>query len=166
MTGEQELFEKALAIVLEFEGYKTEDTGGRTIYGISENAHPEAVEKMWNLPEAEALEIAKGIYSLDYWEKLFNERNYGPTIFEGGPDCAICLFDTAVNLGVKKAIEIWHEIWQNVRKEHNIDFNLMEFILWARIEHYVNLAKKEKYKPYLRGWLNRVIQLRKKVREL
>jgi lysozyme family protein len=160
---EKELFEKALAIVLEFEGYKTEDTGGRTVFGISENAHPEEVEKMWNMPEDQALEIAKGIYSLEYWEKLFDERNRALTFFEGGPECAVCLFDTAVNLGVAKAIEIW----QNGRRECNIDFKkLREFILWARVEHYVNLARKIKYKPYLRGWLNRVIQLRKKVREI
>jgi lysozyme family protein len=157
---EKELFEKALAIVLEFEGYKTEDTGGRTVYGISENDHPEAVEKMWNLPEAEALEIAKWIYSLEYWEKLFEDCPFNLTVPPGGPAFAICLFDTGVNLGVKHALKLLDEVFA----EGVIGLDVAkEFILWARVEHYVNLAKNEKYKPYLRGWLNRVIQLRKKV---
>jgi lysozyme family protein len=103
MTTGKELFEKALEIVLEFEGYKTEDTGGRTVYGISGNAHPEAVEKMWNMPAEQAREEAKGIYYEEYWKKLIKED--GIITFRGGPACALCLFDTAVNLGVEKAIE-------------------------------------------------------------
>jgi lysozyme family protein len=160
---EKELFEKALAIVLEFEGYKTEDTGGRTVYGISENAHPEAVEKMWNLSKAEALEIAKRIYSLEYWEKLFGDCPFNLSEQPEGPAFAICLFDTGVNLGLKHALKLLDEVFA----EGMVGLDAAkEYILWARVEHYVNLAKNEKYRPYLRGWLNRVIQLRKKVREI
>jgi lysozyme family protein len=160
---EKELFEKALAIVLEFEGYKTEDTGGRTVYGISENAHPEAVEKMWNMPEAEALEIAKLIYSLEYWEKLFEDCPFNLTVPPGGPAFALCFFDTGVNLGVERARDMLNEA---IAEGVDNKVAAKEYILWARVEHYVNLAKNKKYSPYLRGWLNRVIQLRKKVMAL
>jgi lysozyme family protein len=155
---EKELFEKALAIVLEFEGYKTEDTGGRTVYGISENAHPEAVEKMWNMPAEQAREEAKKIYYEEYWKKVILEESI--LAFTGGPACAICLFDTAVNLGVKRA----NGFYENAYAEYGINYkSIMDSILLGRIEHYVTLAQKGKYSPYLKGWLNRVIKLRRKL---
>lgn len=165
IKNEKELFEKALGIVLEFEGYKTEDTGGRTVYGISENAHPEAIEKMWKLPEAEAREIAKGIYYEEYWEKLFMvlKGEVLDALYETpeGQALAITLFDTAVNMGFGRAQSMLSEAINN---GENLT-EAKESILWERVEFYTNLAKSKKYSPYLRGWLNRVIQLRKKVLE-
>jgi len=72
IKNEKELFELAVSFTLKWEGYKTTDTGGRTVYGISENAHPGMVKKMWKMPAAKALEIAKQIYFKEYWEKLWN----------------------------------------------------------------------------------------------
>lgn len=126
-------FEKAMEFILKWEGGITTDTGGLTKYGISQNAYPDLdIENL-------TVEQAKAIYKEDYWDKLQLD-NFCTTD-------AIVLMDCGVNCGVSRTVG-----WMNKSSDYRI-------ILLERIAHYVKLANLAKYRPYLRGWLNRTMDL-------
>jgi lysozyme family protein len=128
-------FDRSLAFVLKWEGGDTVDTGGETKYGISKKAYPNL-----DIPNL-TLEQAKLIYRRDYWDEAQCNSIGWPW--------DVILFDTCVNCGVQQALN-----WFNNSE------NWQDFLL-RRVLHYVTLAKKVKYQPYLRGWLNRTMDLYK-----
>lgn len=162
ITGD-EVFQRAFELVIEFEGYKTKDTGGRTVFGISENAHPEAVEKMWNIKKEEALEFARGIYKREYWDLIYDVQweRYLDVDFEM---LLIVEFDTAVNLGVERLLR-WRD---ELNQEENWIFIgwRIDLLLMKRLKFYARLAEYSKYRPYFRGWVNRLIKVRDYVEKL
>jgi hypothetical protein len=127
-------FDRAIAFVLEHEGgyvNNPQDPGGETNFGISRRAYPDLDIK--NLTKEQAIEI----YKKDYW---------------GAAGCGgmnwpfdIIMFDTAVNVGVMRAIKLYStstpwEWWD---------------YLFLRIKFYADLKRPE----FLRGWINRVFDL-------
>jgi hypothetical protein len=128
-------WDKSIAFVLKWEGGDTVDTGGETKYGISKRAYPNL-----DIPNL-TLEQAKLIYESDYWQEAGCHNLSWPW--------DIIVFDSSVNCGVGQAMN-----WQA-----NSD-NWQDFLL-RRVLHYVTLARKVKYQPYLRGWLNRTMDLYK-----
>jgi hypothetical protein len=134
-------FAKGLQFVFIHEGYKTNasDPGGRTIWGISWKAYPIEVDQMWDLPKEQSQEIAAGIYLRDYWNKVDGDN------LPQGMD--LFLFDTSVNMGVAKALSL---------AEGND--NVFDYLI-ARLRYYVTLAQSAVYKPFLRGWITRVLDL-------
>jgi len=126
-------WQKAIDFVMKWEGGYTDDTGGPTKYGISQKSYPDL-----NI-ETLTPDEAKDIYKKDYWDKCRCD--------ELGYPWDVVVFDTAVNCGVIRTLN-WFEAtatWQ-------------EFLL-KRIYHYVQLAKKEALRTFLRGWLNRTMDL-------
>jgi len=126
-------FEKAIKFVLKWEGgYSNDpnDSGGETKYGISKKSYPNLDIK--NL----TIEKAKEIYYRDYWLKANCDKLFSPL--------NIIVFDTAVNCGRSRANEFLISSlgWQDY--------------LFRRIGFYAGL-KNAKY--YLRGWVNRIIDL-------
>lgn len=131
-------FEKAITFVLKWEGgyvNHPDDPGGETNFGISKRAYPSFDIK--NL----TIEQAKAIYRRDYWEKMGCNALPWPM--------NLVVLDTAVNMGCSKAAEL--------RVQANDDWR--EYLL-LRIGHYVKLAANLKMSQFLRGWLNRVMDLR------
>lgn len=132
-----EHFERAVAFVLRHEGGYTNDNrdpGGETKFGISKRAYPHLDIK--GLTEAEA----RAIYRRDYWEKA------GCGLLEW--PMSLVVFDTAVNCGVKKAVELWDRT-----------FNWTDY-LFLRLELYSVLAGGSIQRAaFLRGWINRCIDL-------
>ncbi len=131
-------FDRSMRFVLAWEGgYSNnhDDPGGETNFGISKRAYPDLDIK--NL----TLERAKEIYHRDYWLKAGCHK-YGWPI-------NLIIFDTAVNMGVKAAEQflLFSEDWVH--------------FLFMRIERYCRLARKNP--QFLRGWLNRVVDLFKTV---
>jgi len=136
-------WEKAIAFVLKWEGGyvppSAKDPGGETKYGISKKAHPTLDIK--NLDK----NFAIAIYNEDYW------------IAAGCPlirddAMALAVFDTAVNCGTGRA-----QHWLNLSRG---DVGL--FIEQREI-YYKRLAKSQIYSRYLKGWMNRLNDLRKEV---
>jgi len=132
-------FDIALSFVFQWEGYKSndpQDSGGKTIFGISSKAHPKDVTKMWDLPKEEAKQIASEIYKNDYWNAMeLDDMESKKDIF---------LFDTAVNMGTGYA-----------RKIEDLELNDM---ILARIKRYNEISARDNLK-FLRGWLSRVLVL-------
>ena len=139
----KENFDKAFEFIMRWEGYKSndpDDSGGRTIFGISERSHSEVVKRLWDMPKAEAREEAKIFYKTEYWD-----RTHGDSL----PDkIDIFAFDTAVNIGISQSSWITDEGLNNL-----FDCFIMRLRYYSQIAKYGNNIK------YLRGWLNRVIDL-------
>ena len=93
-------FEELVEIIFEHEGGLVDDPndpGGRTIYGISITHHPDA----WADGPPTKSEAAE-IYRTDYWDVI-----RGSLL---DPAVALCVFDSAVNQGSRKAAKMLQEI--------------------------------------------------------
>ncbi len=133
-------FKEGMDFVKKWEGgyvNHPSDPGEATNYGISQRSHPEV--DIENLTYQQAAEIYYG----EYWGKAgCSELDYPYNI---------AVFDTAVNCGVGRATH-----W--IRKAEDV----MDY-LDIRREYYLELSKQKRFKPFLRGWLNRWGDLRKLV---
>ena len=130
---------KALHFTLKHEGgyvNDPDDPGGETNYGISKRAHPN--EDIRNLK----MDRVTKIYENDYWI---------PAGCEALPLCeAVAVFDTAVNCGVSRA-----KRWLRESKD------LKEFLEKRRMHYYQLADDNPKFHKYIRGWINRLNDLKK-----
>lgn len=127
-------FNKAVEFVLKWEGgysNNPHDPGGETKFGISKRAYPHLeISKITK-------EQAIAIYQKDYWQRCGCDKLEFPL--------DIIVFDTAVHCGQQRAL-----VW------------LQEYTSWSqyllrRIKHYAERGAR--HPQFLRGWLNRVIDL-------
>ena len=128
-------FEQALHFVLKWEGgYSNDpnDPGGETNFGICKKWYP--FEDIKNMTRARAAKI----YYENYWLKAGCDELPFPW--------DIIIFDTSVNMGRARA---------NTFYEKSVDWR--DFLL-IRIQFYASL-KTAKY--FIRGWVNRTIDLYK-----
>jgi lysozyme family protein len=131
--------EQALSFTLKHEGgYVNDpnDPGGETNFGISKRAFPNLDIK--NL----TLDQVSGIYEKKYWIPAGCQELDLPL--------AVCVFDTAVNMGVGRALEFLKQTQEPY-----------EYTALRRNYYYDLADRKPTMKKYLNGWLNRVIDLRK-----
>ncbi len=150
----KENWEKAIQFVLRWEGgYSNHpnDPGGLTIYGISARSYPKEVQKMEALwkegKKEEAKRIAVEIFRKDYWDRCRCDTLPYPL--------DIIVFDTAVNMGVGTA--------QGFLKACNNDYK--DYLL-LRVSRYKEIAlANPKARVFLLGWINRVMDLWKLVKE-
>lgn len=145
-------FHKAMEFTFKWEGgyvNDPDDPGGETNFGISKRAHPEV--DITNLTQT----AAKKIYYKEYWKAASCDKLPSPE--------NIALFDMAVNIGVSRSIKL---IADTARQNGRLDLEWQDVIL-IRIKYYVNLvASRKDLRKYLRGWLNRVVDLEKYCRKL
>lgn len=131
-------FDQAVKFVLEREGgyvNDPQDPGGETNYGISKRAYPNVNIKALT-PEDAAV-----IYKRDYWSPAGCDQMT--------PGMALVVFDTAVNVGVNRAVAWFRQ------------FPDAEDYLWLRLEYYRSLAQtKPNMLKFLPGWVRRLILLR------
>lgn len=150
-------FDRALRHVLHWEGGDTitndpDDPGGRTRFGISERAHPDA----WADGPPD-YDTAAEIYHTDYWSPC--------RCYLLPPVVAFVLFDTAVNVGVNRASHLLQEAVgakvdgivgpntiEAVRRTDRASLNLSG----KRAEYYASLDS-EKFGMYYYGWMRRTL---------
>jgi lysozyme family protein len=134
-------FRKALAFVLPWEGgyvNDPDDPGGETKWGISKKAHP--FEDIALLSPERAAQI----YADEYWTPLGCDGIEFPL--------NVAVFDTAVNCGVKRAAD-----WLKRST------NAIEFLDFRKVHYYSLVNKNPTMSKYLRGWMNRLGDLKKYV---
>lgn len=133
------------------------DTGGATRYGISKRAYPSLDIK--NLTEGQAM----AIYLRDYWQPLRGDEILSQAVAEN-------LFDTAVNMGVGRAVKLAQlalevQTVDGCMSQHtleainrsNVQSFLTEYTL-AKVMRYVSLCNKNlSQNKFLLGWLNRAL---------
>lgn len=139
-------FRKALEFTLKWEGgyvNDPDDPGGETKWGISKRAYPD--EDITNLTPERAAEL----YYRDYWVASGCESLPFPM--------SVVVFDTAVNLGTGRA----KGFVRNANENSGGDGGAAD-ILRQRTGYYLDLVKKKPaLQKYLKGWLNRLNDLKK-----
>jgi len=96
--------DEALSFVLRNEdahlsGVVTEDSGGRTRFGIAERFHPDLGDEFYLAPREVALKMAREIYRQNYWAVIHGDEVRDPAV-------AAKLLDMAVNMGVRQAVTL------------------------------------------------------------
>lgn len=132
-------FRRALQFTLKWEGgyvNHPNDPGGETKWGIAKRYHP--TEDIKNMTPERAAEI----YANEYWETAgCNDIPF--------PYC-VAVFDAAVRCGVSRAKD-WYKEAENVK----------DFIALNQRYYVQRVEKKPSQKVFLKGWLNRLTDLRK-----
>jgi lysozyme family protein len=139
----RESFPAAVAFVLAREGgYSNDpaDPGGETKFGISKRAYPH--EDIANLTE----DRAKEIYCSDYWVPIADAL---PTPAD------IVAFDAAVNQGMSFARSMVHECQDD----------WIEMLFYRMKKYSAIVAGRPASQKYLRGWMNRLIELYDEIKE-
>jgi lysozyme family protein len=165
-------FNEAVDKTLSFEGQYHNgagDYGGETKWGIAKKHHPELDIK--NL----TVEEAKAIYKRDYWDKLRGDKIQNQKV-------ANELFDTAVNMGWRRAGKFLQETLNLLSEHHLVEDGLVgsktlavlhsylvlrpynERVLIIALDglqfiHYWDQAKRDpNQRRWLAGWLNQRIR--------
>lgn len=146
-----ENFDRALEFVLLWEGgyvNDPDDPGGETYKGISRKNWSQWGG--WTFVDSKDLNGAdafvRDFYFEEYWMKAGCDKLE--------PHAAMIVFDTAVNMGVGRALELLKgtSTWQDY--------------LIARIDKYNNMASRGNNIKFLRGWINRTISLFKTIQRV
>lgn len=152
-------FDEAIRKIIRFEGgyvNDPDDRGGETKFGISKRQYPDLDIKKLTINEAER------IYHRDYWQKIKG--------FALPQKIAEALFDTAVNIGVRRAVKLAQQIagvkidgdmgpvsLRAINAFADKDDFMRRFIL-ARIHYYVRIAKKRNaQRKYMYNWVKRSV---------
>ncbi len=167
-------FDDCLHLILNFEGGFSNDPadpGGATNLGIIQKEY-DAYRTGHGLPKQSVKLItqaeAKDIYQKQYWDPLHAEFLAQPL--------DVVLFDTAVNLGVGRALHyLQNEL--GVANASTFDKNtsdayhaytakhgvapLATAVLTQRVAWYHHIGDSGKLNKFLKGWLNRVDALKK-----
>jgi lysozyme family protein len=122
------------------------DPGGATNRGITQRTYNNW-RRSKGLEERPVRELEKNEEVLIYYENYWAAAGCSELEYPFN----IAVFDTAVNCGVGRATH-----W--LRKASDV----MAY-LDLREAHYIEIAKKPEYKVFLKGWLNRLGDLRKLV---
>ena len=164
-------FDEALTFVLRNEdphlsGIVTEDSGGRTRYGIAERFHPELGDEFYDGPAEAALEMAREIYRQEYWRPICGEEIVNQGV-------ATKLLDMAVNMGVRQAVVLCQRSLNAIGKFSLVEDgvcglqtleamnrcfpeNLLIQLREVCAGFYRHLAAvRPESQKYLRGWLAR-----------
>jgi hypothetical protein len=136
-------FDAAITFVLSHEGgysFDQDDPGGETKFGISKRSHPN--EDIKNL----TVERAKEIYLEEYWVPVSDALPY-PADFVA--------FDAAVNQGVTFARGMVHDCGDD----------WIEMLFYRLKKYSAIVAGRPASQKYLRGWVNRIVQLYDTIKE-
>jgi len=138
-----DLFDKALEFTLRWEGgyvNHPSDPGGPTNFGITQKVYNEYLKNTHSLTKSVKLitkDEVKYIYKSRYWEAAGCEKLE--------PRLAVAVFDFAVNSGVYRA-----------QKYQRICNNDADLLTAKRRAFLIELGQVPRYRPFLRGWLNRI----------
>lgn len=109
------------------------------IWGIDFRHWAQVYESMIPMSHDERLAEALTFYEREFYEPIRKACTFS--------DCTIVLFDTAVNLGLSRAVSL-HQSTHNVER-----------ILLKRLAHYAEIGRLPNYSHFVRGWVNRIVAL-------
>lgn len=151
---EKEIYNKALKFVLKWEGgyvNDPDDKGGATNKGITQGTYNGWLKSKGlqskDVKFITSDEVAK-IYYQNYWLKA--KCNTMSKFF------AVICFDTAVNMGVSRVSQFLKYA----------EYKDPDKFLLARTAKYREFAKVPSQAKFLRGWLNRVNNLKEFIKTL
>lgn len=157
-------FETAFRKVIVLEGgfvlHKNKTEDAETYAGIYRKAHPNwkgwaYIDRGISPPTSEV----RNFYKKEFWDKIDLPDSEAKYI----------IFEYGVNAGLSKAIkiaqavvgEVVDGVIGNKTKSAIAKVDPEKFVMMytlARIKHYVDLSANNKYRIYLRGWINRALE--------
>lgn len=136
-----------------------DDSGGKTIYGISSRFFPETYKQIMDLflqgKRDVAFQMAKKFYRKEFYNPLYNElKDY---------QLAFRIFDVGVNIGKKKAIKILQKclgitadgIFGKMTLAKANEVNIYDTFVEKLEEYYKSLHQPK----FEKGWLKRLHRL-------
>lgn len=158
-------FNKIIEFIFKWEGGLTDDpndSGGLTNFGIDQASHPDV--DIRNLTKEQAQEI----YYNEYYVK--NKIPSMPKEIQLiALDCAVNCGGHQMALWLQRALDVHVDgLIGNITlgKLHASDLKKVgTYILDERTEFYKQLAKRKHNQAFLKGWLNRVNDLRNEFNE-
>jgi lysozyme family protein len=186
------MFNEAYEITLQHEGFYSndvDDVGGETYKGISRKYHPswpgwEIIDGAKSIPtfpdcikyDSELNSMIMLFYKANYWDRFWGDQIISQAI-------ANELFDTAVNMGVSRAVKFLQR-GLNLLNRNQLNYpdivedgkfgratmnalnsysymddesHLLKILNILQGMHYIEYAKKSATQErYMRGWLSRV----------
>lgn len=158
-------FQRAVRFAIREEGgYSIDPLNPRSEskYGISRRTFPKIDVKV--LTKNQAIDIYKQVY----WERIKGDCL--------PPKLAVTLFDTAVHLGVKKAVKMLHKLLA-IAEHRKVDANTVkeiykaiertdeetvsDWVLHSRLAYYASKESNPMFKANIKSWRGRVRRLRK-----
>ncbi|GHV50013.1 hypothetical protein FACS1894216_01440 [Synergistales bacterium] len=178
----QEQWEKCLKFVSKWEGGWSDDKydkGGKTKYGITEAVYKDARAKLIvRASSIEALTKAEA-------DKIYRMKYYDAYMLSALPyKAALVCFDTVVNMGSGGLADVvqwaciklgaslkWDKLWGPLTQSALIvkmeNPQLPALMIEARRARYERIVKNNPVqRRFIRGWMNRVIDLEKEVVKL
>lgn len=153
-NDEQKLFKKALDFVLKWEGgyvNNPHDKGSATNKGITQYTYDNWLKSKGNrLNDVKNIsnEEVEEIYYRNYWQRSGCEKM--------SPKFAVLAFDTAVNMGLARVNQFLKAAqWKYPEK-----------FIAAREAKYREFAQFGNQKIFLKGWLNRLNDLKKFIEKI
>lgn len=173
-SGQKARFKECLKFVLKWEGGYSEhpnDPGGATMKGITQSVY-DSWRKSKGLPTRHVRNITddevEAIYWEKYWQPLRCSELPAPldlVCFDSGVNCGIGRAARWLRaaLGMPAATTVTPEVIAKVKQHKNIAA-LAKAVCDLREQHYINISNANpKLKVFLKGWLNRLNDLRKQV---
>lgn len=149
-----ELFKKALQFVLKWEGgyvNNPNDKGGATNKGITQNTY-----NSWLKKHNRPFKDVKNISNLEVEEIYYNNYWLAAGCNKMTSKLAVLVFDTAVNMGISRAKQFLKEAqWKYPDK-----------FIQAREEKYKEFAQYGNQNIFLKGWLNRLNDLKNFIKQI
>lgn len=159
-----EVFDECFTVLMELEGYKSNDkldAGGLTKYGISQKAYPDLdIDSL-------TLEQARAIYYQDYF--IASKAHELP------PSLACNVFDSAVNMGVSRAIRFLQRTigvdadgifgkgtraaLERAIKYHGEGYVVLDYLSYRGAFYARLVSLKPTQFKFIRGWLRRTYRL-------
>ena len=184
-TPSKSTFDKALSLVLSFEGgyvNDPDDPGGATKFGITQRTYDEYLKKMYNNPKVKSdiknitPEEVSLIYHREYWvagscETIDNIAQL--------PKLAICHFDSCVNCGIYQSVKFLQRIIGTeadgifgpltltaIKNTCGNDNTIIDSYLQLRRDYYDHLiSQSPSLKKFSKGWKIRLVKLSKYLKE-
>lgn len=149
-----ELFKKALQFVLKWEGgyvNNPNDKGGATNKGITQNTY-----NNWLKKHNKPFKDVKNISNLEVEEIYYNNYWLAAGCNKMTSKLAVLVFDTAVNMGISRAKQFLKAAqWRYPDK-----------FIQAREEKYKEFAQYGNQNIFLKGWLNRLNDLKNFIKQI
>ncbi|MEM2265224.1 MAG: glycosyl hydrolase 108 family protein [Candidatus Hadarchaeales archaeon] len=169
-----EKFKKCLQFTLKWEGGKVDhpaDPGGRTAYGITQSVY-NTWRKSKKLPPRDVWNITMDevhqIYFEKYWTPIKCELLPPPldlVVFDTGVNCGIGRAARWLNtaLGLQPLMSVTNQTIKKVKELKGDEVMKVARKVWElRKQHYETIVQRNpKLKVFLRGWMNRINDLRK-----
>jgi len=154
MSEQNELFKKALAFVLKWEGGfvdDPDDKGGATNKGITQNTY-NAYLKQKGLAQKSVKNITQSEVEAIYYSRYWLAAKCDTM----SKQFAVLAFDTAVNMGVGRVAQFLKAA----------EYKFPDKFIAAREAKYREFAQYGNQKKFLNGWLNRLNALKEFVHSL